>query len=297
MLARIGKPFDSADHFFEIKWDGVRAVTYVENSQHRIHGRRRRDLRGRYPELEFLADLPAGTVLDGELVVLDDAGRPDFRAILSRENASPGDALRRSQMSPVVYVVFDLLYRDFEATMPLPFLERRARLATLVESVGNARLVLSDGVATNGIDLFEAAVEQRLEGIVSKRIDAPYRPGDRGDAWQKIKPVRSVHCVVMGYEPDDERGEQDFKSLIVATDLGGTLRCVGRVGSGLTESSKQQLRELMFARRTDRPLVETDLNGCWITPGLFCTVSFVEQTASGALRAPVFQGLVDPDGV
>ncbi|MCR9243450.1 MAG: hypothetical protein NXI31_00355 [bacterium] len=292
MLAKIGRPFDSPDHFFEIKWDGVRAMTYVERGEHRMHGRRRRDLRARYPELEFLATLPDGTVLDGELVVLAADGRPDFRAMISRENANAVDAARRARQQPVVYVVFDLLFDAHESLLGLPFRERRPRLEAFVERAANPRLQVSQGIAERGLDWFEAAVERQLEGIVAKRLDAPYRPGDRSEAWLKIKPVQSVHCLVMGYEPD---GDRDFKSLIIATDFDGVLQCVGKVGSGLTESMKAELREWMFARRTDRALIETDQNGCWIEPGLFCTVSFVERTPSGALRAPVFQGLVEPD--
>ncbi|MCA8953120.1 MAG: hypothetical protein KDE27_26650 [Planctomycetes bacterium] len=297
MLAKIGRPFDSEDHFFEIKWDGVRAVTYVENDQHRMHGRRRRDLATRYPELAFLSRLPAGTVLDGELIVLQADGRPDFRAILSRENARAADAARRARLHPVVYVVFDLLYLDFRPLLEQPFTTRRAALEQLVESVGASagearRIVLSEGVVGAGLELFAAAVERQLEGVVAKRLDAPYRPGERSEAWQKIKPVQSVHCLILGYEPD---GERDFKSLILATDLDGELRCVGKVGSGLTERSKAELRALMFTRRRERALIETGLKGCWIEPGLFCTVAFVERTHSGALRAPVFQGLVPLD--
>src|SRR5262245_26903031 len=112
MLARIGAPFDSQDHVFEIKWDGVRAVTYVEPGGHRMHGRKRRDLADRYPELAGLASLPSGTVLDGELVVLRDDGRPDFPAILHRENGNAARAHDAARQMPVVYVVFDLLYEN-----------------------------------------------------------------------------------------------------------------------------------------------------------------------------------------
>ncbi|MBP8299130.1 MAG: DNA ligase [Planctomycetes bacterium] len=293
MLARIGEPFDSPQHVFEIKWDGVRAVTYIEGGRHRMHGRRRRDLAGRYPELTFLAGLPSGTVLDGELVVLQADGRPDFRAMLSRENGTAARAEAAARKLPVVYVVFDLLYADHESWLDRPLRDRRERLAALVHAVGDARCMLSEGVVGNGLSLFAAVRERGLEGIVGKRLDAPYRPGERSDAWQKIKPVQSVHCLILGYEPD---GERDFKSLIIATDFDGELRCVGKVGSGLAEADKGELRQLLFARRTDRPLIDPGMTGRWVLPGLFCTVGFLERTVNGNLRAPVFQGLVRQGG-
>lgn len=292
MLARLAEPFDSAAHVFEVKWDGVRAMTYVEADGWRMHGRRRRDLAGRYPELAFLAALPPGTLLDGELVVLQDDGRPDFGAILARENGSAARAESAARRQPVTYVVFDLLYRGHEPLLATPLRQRRAALRGLLDAVGEARLVPADGIEEHGLELFAAVRARGLEGIVAKRLDSPYRPGERTDAWQKIKPVQTVHCLVLGYEPD---GERDFKSLIVATDLDGELRCVGKVGSGLTQAQKASLRPRLFARRAPQPLVDPGMPGCWIEPGLFCTVSFLERTAAGSLRAPVFLGLVDAE--
>jgi ATP-dependent DNA ligase len=129
-----------------------------------------------------------------------------------------------------------------------------------------------------------------LEGIVGKRLDAPYLPGERTDAWRKIKLAQQVHCLVLGFEPD---GPRDFKSLIVASDFGGELRCVGKVGSGIDAAMRRILRERLFARRASQPLVEPGMPGQWIEPGLYCMVRFLERTASGALRAPVFAGLVE----
>ena len=293
MLAKIGQPFDSAAHLFEVKWDGVRAMTYVDGGGHRMHGRRRRDLASRYPELHFLAAaVPPGTILDGELVVLGADGRPDFPGILARENGRAADAAARAKQLPVVYVVFDLLYRDHLALLDLPLRDRRAQLAALVAAVGSSRLVLSEGVVGSGLDLFAAVRARGLEGIVGKRLAAPYRPGERTDAWQKMKPVQSVHCLILGYEPD---GEHDFRSLVIATDFGDGLRCVGKVGSGIGERERAKLRQLLFAKPAARPVVDPGMKGRWIEPDLFCTVSFVERTVSGALRAPVYLGLAEPD--
>ncbi len=290
MLARIGTVFDSPAHFFEIKWDGVRAISYVEHGTLRMHGRRRRDLAARYPELAFLAGLPSGCVLDGELVVLRDDGRPDFPAILARENGTAAQAPAAAKSAPVVYVVFDLLWEHGEPLLALPLRSRRPRLEAFVAAAANPRLLPSTGVVGAGTTLFAAACEQRLEGVVGKRLDSPYLPGERTDAWQKIKVQQQVHCLILGYEPD---GARDFKSLIVATDVAGELRCVGKVGSGIGDAQRQQLRRLLFARRAPRPLGDAGVPGAWIEPGLYCTVKFLERTAAGSLRAPVFVGLVD----
>ncbi len=289
MLARIGEVFDADDTLFEIKWDGVRAISYVEGGTLRMHGRRRRDLAARYPELDGLTSLPDGTVLDGELVVLQADGRPDFGAIVGRENGSAARAAAAARLQPVVYVVFDLLYRAYASLLEQPLAARRAALERLVTDAALPRMVLSEGVVGRGRDLFAAACERGLEGIVAKRLNATYRPGERTDAWQKIKPQQAVHCLILGYEPD---GERDFKSLIVATDFDGRLQCVGKVGSGLDQAAKARLRPLLFGSRTERPLVDTELRGAWVRPGLFCRVGFLERTPGGALRAPVFLGIV-----
>lgn len=285
MLARSGSAFDSPAHLFEVKWDGVRAMAYVDGGALRVHGRRRRDLADRYPELRSLASLPAGTLLDGEIVVLGTDGRPDFPAVLRRENSQGARIAAAAAAHPVVFVAFDLLFEGGASTMAEPLRVRRARLERLVRAAALPRLVLSEGVVGEGLALFAAVRERGLEGIVGKRLDAPYLPGERTDAWQKIKLVQQLHCVIVGYEPD---GEHDFRSLIVATDLDGELRCCGRVGSGIGEELRRELRVQLFARRVARPLVAVDGPGVWVEPSLFCTVSFLERTASGSLRAPVF---------
>jgi DNA ligase D-like protein (predicted ligase) len=292
MLARIGTPFDSPLHLFEVKWDGVRAMTYVEAGAHRMHGRRRRDLAGRYPELSFLAGLPSGCVLDGELVVLQPDGTPDFRAMLSRENASAERAPGLARSLPVAYVVFDLLFAAGESLLGEPLRQRRSGLEQVVAACGHPRLRLSEGIVGNGLSLFAAVRERGLEGMVAKRLDAPYRPGERGDAWLKVKAVQQVHCLILGYEPD---GPRDFKSLIVATDVGGSLRCVGKVGSGIDEAERRVLWTRLTAARCERPLLDAGMPGQWVQPGLYCTVNFLEWTPSGSLRAPVFVALVDED--
>lgn len=298
MLLRIGAPFDSALHQFEIKWDGVRAVAYVEGGAWRLHGRRRRDLATRYPELAFLPRLSSlsgsgdGFVLDGELVVLRPDGSPDFRAVLGRENAGPSSVPSLARRSPVVYVVFDLLYQDGRSLLAAPLAERRERLQRFVAQAAQPRLVLSDAIVGDGKALFAAACARGLEGIVAKRLDSRYEAGERSGAWQKIKQSHRVHCLVLGYEPS---GARDFKSLIVATDVDGELRCVGKVGSGIDGAEREQLLRLLAARPAAQPLVPTELEGRWVEPGIYGLVSYLERTEHGNLRAPVWISLVRED--
>lgn len=292
---RAARPFDSEEHLFEVKWDGVRAIALVDGPGYRLHSRHRTDLRPRYPELGCLAALPPGTALDGELVVLQACGRPDFPAVLARENVrNPSRIARLARERPVVFMVFDLLYRDGAPLLQLPLAERRARMAEVVAALAAPQVVASEGIRGQGRELFAAVQQRGLEGIVAKRLDSPYRPGERTDHWQKIKQVQTVLCAILGYEPDGEAG---FKSLIVATDTGGELRCVGRVGGGFSMAQKAEVWRLLQARRRAAPWLPAGQNGGstgrWVEPGLYCSVSYLERTASGSLRAPVFLQMVE----
>jgi len=294
MLCRIGQPCDSDQHLYEVKWDGIRAIAFVDGGTgpgYRLQSRHRADLISRYPELELLGGLPPGTVLDGELVVLQADGRPDFAAVLARENAgNPARIAQNAATRPVVYVVFDLLYRDFEPLLDVPLSTRRQQLAELMGTVASARLVMSEAVVGRGLELFAAVKQQGLEGMVQKRLDSRYRPGSRSDNWLKIKPVKTVQCAILGFQPD---GDRDFKSLIIASDLDGELRCVGRVGAGFSVAVKQRVWRLLCANRRSSPWLEAGMSGSWVEPGLYCSVSYLERTASGSLRGPVFVDLIE----
>lgn len=289
MLAKIGEPFDSDEHLFEVKWDGMRAIALVDRAELRMFNRQRVPLVDKYPELGFLADLPRGTVLDGEIVVTRE-GRPDFHAVMARQHARGAQryaALARTM--PATYIVFDLVYEGWAPLTALPLAERRARLERIVASCSAPRLVLSSGIVGSGRALFEQASRQELEGIVGKRLASGYAPGLRSDAWTKIKRRSTAQCVILGYLPE---GTRDFKSLVVALEDAGRLRCVGLVGGGIDQETRAQINELLPARPRAAPLVPCDIPQAalcrWVEPGLYCTVSFAERTPNGNLRAPVF---------
>jgi DNA ligase D-like protein (predicted ligase) len=289
MLAKPGEPFDSADYLFEIKWDGTRTLAFVELGGYRLVNRRRIDMTDRYPEFTFLADAPAGTVLDGETIVFKD-GKPDFNMLQSREQArSPLKIRTLARSVPATFVVFDLLYERFAPLLWLPLYARRERLGQLVRKLKKPQLVLSEGVVGQGKTFFQEACRLGLEGVVAKRLKSPYLPGRRTDAWIKIKRHEIVDCLIMGFVPS---GKDDFGSLIIAAEDKGQLRCVGKVGTGFDTRLRRQLNALMWSRLRAKPLVPCKIKGRWIESGLYCRVSCMERTAGGELRAPVFEELL-----
>ncbi|MHC4815582.1 MAG: ATP-dependent DNA ligase [Planctomycetota bacterium] len=292
MLCASGKPFDSDKHLFEVKWDGMRTLCFVEGAAdgYRLRNRQQRDVLQNYPELGFLAKLPAGLALDGELVLLQD-GKPSFRGLMGRQHANdPKRIAAMASSNPVIYAVFDLLYQGFEPTMAETLEDRRKRLQDVVAALGEERLMFSDGVVGNGKAFFEQMRQREFEGIVAKRLDSRYLPGQRTNAWTKIKQSYYIHCLILGYLPAEDDPD-DIRSLIIATDEGGELRCIGRVGSGLTDEMRRHLIGLLKPRIRATPLIPCADPGTWVEPGLYCTVSYLEKTAAG-LRAPVFVDLV-----
>jgi bifunctional non-homologous end joining protein LigD len=289
MLAKPGTPFDSDEHLFEVKWDGTRTLAFVENKQCRLLNRRQIEMRERYPEFECLARFPAGTVVDGETVVLRD-GKPDFTLLLSREQAcSPLKIKSLARSLPATYIVFDLLYERYRPVMELPLIERRRRLERLISAASMSHVILSQGIVGPGRAFFQEACDQGLEGIVAKRLDSLYWSGKRSDAWLKIKRQMELCCLIIGFEPS---GSNDFRSLILAVAEDGQLCCVGKVGTGFTEQVRKYLNGLLWTRLRAKPVIPCKVKGKWIKPDLFCRVVCMERTAGGELRAAAFKGLI-----
>ena len=177
MLATAAAPFDGEDYLFEVKWDGVRALAEVAEGRWRLWGRTGSDYTERYPELAVLGRLPAGTVVDGELVVFQ-GGRADFPALLQRHQrqvAGPLDALRRRL--PIRYVVFDLLCHGGRTLVKEPLHERRVRLRELLIEIAEPLLAFSDGIVGQGRDFFSRVVDQGHEGVMAKQLSQPLPAG------------------------------------------------------------------------------------------------------------------------
>lgn len=273
MLASMGEPFDSDDHIFEVKWDGFRALALVDGGGLRLQSRRQLDLTARFKDLAFLGQQAPGLALDGEIVALTADGRPDFERLLSKR---PG---------PVVFIAFDLLVCGYENLLRAPLRERRERLGDVIAQVGHPQLALSDGVVGAGRAFFAQLTAREFEGVVAKRLDSRYEPGERSGAWRKIKRSQTTQCLVLGYV--EEAG--DLRSLVLAApDAQGKLVFVGKCGSGFDDVTRRALLPLLRARPCERPLIPCAEKARWVEPSLYCTVKFVERTKSGHLRAPVF---------
>ena len=302
MLAiSVDKPFDDDDWLYEIKWDGYRAVAFLDGKSLRLVSRNQNDLTSAYPELhEIPGQIRARTaILDGEIVALDDAGRPSFSLMQQRTGVGEGGRrIRRTRDDiPIQYYVFDLLYLDGYDLMQVD-LEQRKRLLESIVTSGNLMRYSEHWVGT-GTALFAAAAQRGLEGIIAKLRTSCYLQ-KRSSDWLKIKITRRQECVIGGYT--DPRGSREnFGSIVLGLyDDKGRLVPVGQAGSGFNEQTHAQMWKRLQALESSRnPFfgkVESDRRVHYVKPELVAEIKFTEWTHEGQsgaikMRAPVFQGL------
>ena len=301
MLATaVEKPFDSPDWLFEIKWDGYRAVAFLENGKVRLVSRTQNDLTAQFPELkELAASIKARTaVLDGEVVALDDEGRPSFSLMQQRTGFRSGKhRLPGRKDLPILYYVFDLLYLDGYDLRRSTLEDRKAALQKIVTASDTVRF--SDHYPGQGIALFEVAKQKGLEGILAKKRNSCYEER-RSHEWLKIKITQTVTCVIGGYtEPEGSR--QYFGSVVLGLyNDKGQLIHVGQAGTGFNQASLKEIWKLLEARKTNKNPFHGEVEALrkvfWIKPELVAEIKFSEWThereqAGPKLRAPVFLGL------
>jgi bifunctional non-homologous end joining protein LigD len=283
---------DDAKWGYEIKWDGVRALAYSEPGTLRLESRSLRDITRAYPELSRLnrALSHRSAVLDGEVVAFGPDGRPSFGLLQRRMHVTSESAARRlAQTVPVVYVIFDLLWLDGHPLLQLPYAERRARLSEL--ALTGDRWQTPDHVVGGGAALLAASAQQGLEGIVAKRLDAPYEPGRRSRCWVKVKNKQREDVTIVGWLPGEGRRRERLGALLVAQD--GVY--VGRVGTGFDEAELQRLGGLLAEiERDSAPVANARAapkGAIWVEPRLVAEVEFAEWTADRILRHPSYKGL------
>ncbi len=295
-----GKAFDDPDWLFEIKWDGYRAVAFIKDGRVRLVSRNQNDLTAQFPELGSLPQFVKAqrAILDGEIVALDEEGRPSFSLMQQRTGFQPGKRrLPRREGVQVVYYAFDLLYLD-GVDLRRVALEQRKRL--LQDRIENSEVIhFSDHYAEKGLDLFEAAKQRELEGIVAKKRNGSYEE-KRSRNWLKIKITQRQECVIGGYTPP-EGSREYFGALVLGLyDAQGRFIHVGQVGTGFDQNALQQIFALLQPLKTKQNPFYGEIGGLrkvlFVRPELVADIKFAEwthETAEGGtkLRAPVFMGL------
>ncbi len=317
MLATdVGSLPDEEGWAFEVKWDGVRAIAVVTAGELRLFSRRGEEIGDRYPELTTppaLAERSA--TIDGEIVAIDEAGRPSFQLLQRRIGVTaPLTARRRATETPVTFVAFDLLALDSKPTVELPYRERRELLVGL--GIGGAHWQVPRHQVGEGATLLEAVRRGGLEGIVAKRLDSPYRPGARSPEWRKLRLKLRQDFVIGGWLRGGAGRSGRIGSLLLgvwdatpaqAARRGDPQRLVyaGAVGSGLAERTIDRLGELLDPITREGSPFELGVgpkrpDPVFCEPRYVCSVEFSEWTREDTLRQPAFKGLrddVDPRGV
>ena len=297
MLAVPGPlPPDEDAFAYEVKWDGVRTLASVSDGQVHLESRKLVDITPRYPELSDLASCVGRPVLlDGEVVAFDEAGRPSFGHLQHRMHLNdPRDVRRRMETHPVTFMVFDLLWLEDRFVVELPYVERRQ----LLESLGLDHPCLSvpRNHVGDGAGLLAATRAQGLEGIVVKRLSSPYEPGRRSRSWVKVKAKPRQDVVVGGWIPGSGNRSGRIGALLAGYYDPSGLRFAGRVGTGFTERTLEELgRALVSLERPTSPFADSVpyKQARFVEPRLVADVEFGEWTAGGTMRHPSFKGLRD----
>lgn len=292
-------PGDDDGWTYEMKWDGIRAIAYVDGGRITLLTRSERDVSATYPEIRLLGETLGSTrvVLDGELVAFDESLRPSFGRLQQRMGvATAAQARGLVARYPVVYVIFDLLYVDGRSTLDLPYTERRQLLERL--SLSGPSWQTPPALGADGEAVLEATKASGLEGVVAKRDASTYQPGRRSTDWLKIKNSLDQEVVIGGWAPGKGRRADTIGALLLGVydDNDAGLRYVGKVGTGFTDAALRLLAERLSGLQQkaspfgDVPRKDAK-DAIWCRPELVGEVAFSQWTTDGRLRHPSWRGL------
>lgn len=296
MLATlVDGPFDDPGWEYEVKWDGYRALAYVQHGEVSLRSRNKKSFNDKfYPIYQQLTQWKINTVIDGEIVVINEKGLSDFNALQNWRSEADGE---------LVYYAFDILWLEGKSLIHLPLHERKAILQSIVSE--NSPVQLGYSVQGDGKAFFEAAQKMELEGIMAKKSDSEYYPGIRTRDWLKIKINKRQEVIIAGYTLN-EGSSKLFSALLLAAYEHGELQYVGKVGTGFKEKQQKEMMALFKPLITkNSPFKETPdynkpsrfrpnpphANATWLKPQLVCEISFTEITADGVFRHPSFEGM------
>jgi len=298
MLATLSDPFDAEGWLYEIKWDGYRAVSLINGNKTELVSRNNKSFREKfYPIFDAVQKWPIKAIVDGEIVVLNEQGRSDFGALQNWRSEADG---------ALVYYVFDILWLNGYDLTELPLAERRKILEEQIKSAGKEGIIrLSEAFSTDASSLLAAAAKLGFEGIMAKREESRYIPGERSRDWLKMK-IGQRHEVVIGGYTRNEGSGKAFSSLLVGVHDNGKLIYTGKIGTGFSDAQQKEMLKSFqpLIRKTSPFSQEPDINkpsrfrpvpphaeATWLNPELVCEVSYTEITADGLMRHPSFEGM------
>ncbi|TYB56733.1 DNA polymerase LigD [Nonomuraea sp. PA05] len=282
MLAVPGElPSERDQYGLEVKWDGIRALIHLDGGM-RVTGRHGAEYTRRYPEISGFGLKNA--IIDGEVVALDEQGRPSFERLQRRMHMIDPEPVML-ELYPITYVPFDLLYLDGMPLFELSYRDRRALLDEL--DIGAPPYFPGES------DLLSATSQQGLEGVIAKRLDSPYRSGVRSPWWIKVKNLATREVVIGGWKPGKGRRSGGVGSLVMGMFTDSGLTYVGHVGTGFTDAVLDELYQLLRPLEIPRsPFCnEVPWRNRWVRPDLVGEVAYTMWTDEQRLRHPVWRGL------
>jgi len=270
---------DSDEYLFQPKLDGTRAL-YIEE---KLINRRGRNIRQRYPEFDDLK-IEKDSIIDGEVIVYNEKGLPDFNLLQSREQISNKFKIKLlSQRYPATYIVFDCLQYASEDITQKSLEKRLEYLEKSITEGDHLQMIYS---TDNGSQLWDEIIKLGIEGVMAKKKGSVYHPGKRSQVCLKIKNLKTIDCIILGYTRGEGKREETFGALIIGAYKGDKIKQLGKVGTGWTDEELKMLKEKM-----EKLIIEREEDKIWIKPKLVCEVEYLEMTSNEELRAPSFQRL------
>jgi DNA ligase D-like protein (predicted ligase) len=296
MLAQTADPFDSEEHYFEPKWDGMRCIAYFQGRKMQLQNRNLKDVTKSYPELETITGSVKSNsaILDGEIVVLE-KGLPSFDLLQNRFGV--GDPIQVRMLSrkiPTTYIAFDLLHLNGRDLIDRHLSDRREKLARIITN--SPHLLLSQYVTGKGKSYFRNALKLGFEGAMAKRVESVYQIGTRSEDWLKLKQIKTMDCIIAGYTVGTGSRSSTFGALVLAVyDTNGNLTHLGNVGTGFTNAMTLRMMKLLRPLQTKTKTVPGEVKAPaairWVKPQLVAEVGYMNKTRDGKLRLPRFERL------
>lgn len=282
MLAKeTDSPFSNSDWIFEIKWDGYRAIAEVNRGEVKLYSRNGNSFLATYSSVvEELSRMKVDAILDGEIVVINDEGKPDFQKL---------QHIEQFRTYPLHYYVFDLLELNGKKLYSVPLVERKKMLQEIISV--NDVIKFSDHFEENGEDFFALIRQRDLEGAMAKKKSSEYYPGKRTADWLKIKHHKTEEAIIVGFTAP-RGGRKYFGALVLGRFIHDRLTYIGHTGSGfdtaLLKDIWAKLQPFITAKSPFSERVKTNMPVTWVEPTFVCEIKFTEWTSDGKLRHPIF---------